>query len=74
MPTQISEFSAKALPTISLVWKAKAIVKNVIKLMEEENLTEKEQLKMLQNCDESGFMIPPPRLQLISSSVTLESK
>ncbi|CAG8728820.1 21744_t:CDS:10 [Racocetra persica] len=54
MPTQISEFGAKALPTISLVWKAK--------------------LKMLQNCDESGFTTPPPRLQLMSSSVTPESK
>ncbi|CAG8783932.1 18743_t:CDS:2, partial [Gigaspora margarita] len=74
MPTQISEFGAKALPTISLVWKAKAIVKNVIKLMEEEDLTEEEQLKMLQNCDESGFTTPPPRLQLLSSSVTPESK
>ncbi|CAG8699543.1 15347_t:CDS:2, partial [Racocetra fulgida] len=51
-----------------------AIVKNVIKLMEEEDLTEEEQLKMLQNCDESGFTTPPPRLQLMSSSVTPESK
>ncbi|CAG8744498.1 20369_t:CDS:2, partial [Dentiscutata erythropus] len=37
MPTQISEFGTKALPTISL-----AIVKNVIKLIEEEDLTEEE--------------------------------
>ncbi|CAG8689600.1 4515_t:CDS:2, partial [Ambispora leptoticha] len=76
IPTQVSEFGAKVLPTMSLIWKAKAIVKNVIKLMEEEDLTE-EQLKMLQNCDEvdeSGLTTPPPRLQLLSSSVTPENK
>ncbi|CAG8661214.1 6334_t:CDS:10, partial [Ambispora gerdemannii] len=77
IPTQVSEFGAKVLPTMSLIWKAKAIVKNVIKLMEEEDLTEEEQLKMLQNCDEvdeSGLTTPPPRLQLLSSSVTPENK
>nr|CAG8637403.1 13512_t:CDS:2 [Entrophospora candida] len=57
--TQVSGFGAKVLPTISLVWKAKAMVENVIKLMEEE------QLKMVQNHDErdeSGFMTLPPKL------------
>lgn len=77
MPTQISEFGVKALPIISLVWKAKAIVKIVIKLMEEEDLTEEEQLKTLQNCDEideSSFTTPPSKLQLLSCSVIPESK
>ncbi|CAG8501792.1 11713_t:CDS:10 [Paraglomus brasilianum] len=39
IPTQVSEFGAKVLLIISLVWKAKEIVKNVIKLMEEEDLS-----------------------------------
>ncbi|RIA81337.1 hypothetical protein C1645_837180 [Glomus cerebriforme] len=55
IPTQVPEFGAKVLPIISLVWKAKEIVKNVIKLMEEEDLSEEQQLEILQNCDyESG--------------------
>jgi len=52
-------------------------VKNVIKLTEEEDLTEEEQLNMLQNCDEvdeSGLTTLPPKLQLLSSSVTPENK
>ena len=52
-------------------------MKNVIKLTEEEDLTEEEQLNMLQNCDEvdeSGLTTPPPKLQLLSSSVTPENK
>ncbi|CAG8837749.1 11089_t:CDS:10, partial [Gigaspora margarita] len=50
-------------------------VKNVIKLMEEEDLTEEEQLKTLQNCDEideSSFTTPPSKLQLLSCSVIPE--
>ncbi|CAG8615635.1 10450_t:CDS:2 [Acaulospora morrowiae] len=77
IPTQISEFGTQVLSTMSLIWKAKAIVKNVIKLMEEEDLMEEEQLKMLQNCDEvdeDGLITLPPRLQLLSSSVTPENK
>ncbi|RIA79722.1 hypothetical protein C1645_47907 [Glomus cerebriforme] len=71
IPTQVSEFGAKVLPTISLVWKAKKIVKNIIKLMEEEDLSEEQQLETLQNCDyESGLSTPPPRLELLTSSVT----
>jgi len=49
-------------------------VKNVIKLTEEEDLTEEEQLNMLQNCDESGLTTPPPKLQLLPTSVTPGNK
>ena len=42
--------------------------------MEEESLTEEEQLKMLQDCDESGISTPPPKLELLSSSVTPENQ
>ncbi|RHZ63148.1 hypothetical protein Glove_332g53 [Diversispora epigaea] len=54
IPTQVCEFGTKALPTISLIWKAKAIVKNVIRLMGEEDLTEEQQLLILQRCVEDG--------------------
>ncbi|CAI2197564.1 17209_t:CDS:10, partial [Funneliformis geosporum] len=38
-----------------------SLVKNVIKLMEEEDLSEVQQLETLQNCDyESGLSTPPP--------------
>ncbi|CAG8583563.1 2089_t:CDS:2 [Ambispora gerdemannii] len=37
--------------------------------MEKEDLT-KEQLRTLQNCDESGLRTPPPRLELLTSSMT----
>ena len=52
-------------------------MKNVIKLTEEEDLTEEEQLNMLQNCDEvdeSGLTTPPPKLQLLPTSVTPGNK
>ncbi|RHZ80892.1 hypothetical protein Glove_131g62 [Diversispora epigaea] len=62
IPTQVCEFGTKAFLTISLIWKAKTIVKNIIRLMEEEDLTEEQQLLILQHCveDDKGLRILPP--------------
>ncbi|CAG8583544.1 2088_t:CDS:2 [Ambispora gerdemannii] len=38
--------------------------------MEEEDLTKEEQLRTLQNYDESGLRTPPPRLELLTSPMT----
>jgi len=56
-PSTISEFGTKALPIILLAWKAKKIVSNVIKTME-QNDDDEDSLEALQNSCENNATPP----------------
>nr|CAG8578587.1 11175_t:CDS:10 [Entrophospora candida] len=52
IPTQINEFGKKVLPALIVAWKSKMIVRNMIKLVENNDYSKAEYLEYLQDCDE----------------------
>ncbi|CAB4400787.1 unnamed protein product [Rhizophagus irregularis] len=59
IPSNISEFGKGVLPAIVLAWKAKKIVSNVIKIMNENH--EENPLQALQQSCENTSLLSPPR-------------
>jgi hypothetical protein len=77
IPSQVAEFGAKALPVILLAWRAKIIVTNMIRLIEED--VEVDDEERLQNLLDSCETVAPapskrPRMYLPSNLDTPPKK
>ncbi|KAG9299946.1 hypothetical protein G9A89_009674 [Geosiphon pyriformis] len=74
IPSDVAEFGSKMLPVILMAWKAKMIVTNVIRLVEQDEVDskdEEEQLRLLQGSCESS---PPARMYFPSNMDTPQKK
>ncbi|RUS30221.1 hypothetical protein BC938DRAFT_479703 [Jimgerdemannia flammicorona] len=69
IPSQVAEFSSKALPVILLTWRAKTIVANMIWLVEEGNeLDEENRLQhLLDSCETSSALSKRTKVDLPST-------
>ncbi|KAG9287625.1 hypothetical protein G9A89_023975 [Geosiphon pyriformis] len=76
IPSQVAEFSSKVLPVILLAWRAKTIVAEMIRLVEEENeLDEKDRLQhLLDSCETSSASSKRVKVDLPSALNTLQKR
>jgi len=77
IPSQVAKFSLKALPVVLLTWRAKTIVTNMIRLVEEGNdeLDEEKRLQhLLDSCETSSALSKRTKVDLPSTLNTPQKK